>query len=203
MGDDRMRHESKSAASCIWCPPGLRVLAHRVWSGVRSVLFVGQAGVAGLSRVRESGSQPEGSAVPGAADGAHRAQTGVLSDRGAQVRMPGMRPAFRGHPPFAPAYASYTQRLQRFVGDLRGLMTITDLATVTGLGWDTVKDIVKKRLQRDYGTPRLKDLKHLSIDEIYLGRRRRYYTLVLDLDSGRIVWVANGRGGDALRKFWR
>src|SRR3974377_1094210 len=106
MGDDRMRHESKSAASCIWCPPGLRVLAHRVWRGVRSVLFVGQAGVAGLSRVRESGSQPEGSAVPGAADGAHRAQTGVLSDRGAQVRMPGMRPAFRGHPPFAPAYAS-------------------------------------------------------------------------------------------------
>jgi transposase len=82
-------------------------------------------------------------------------------------------------------------------------MTITDLAIVTGLGWGTVKDMVKKRLQKDYGAPRLKDLKHLSIDEIYLGRRRKYYTLVLDLDSGRIVWVANGRGGDALRKFWR
>src|ERR1035438_4421703 len=82
-------------------------------------------------------------------------------------------------------------------------MTITDLAIVTGLGWGTVKDMVKKRLQKDYGAPRLKDLKHLSIDEIYLGRRRKYYTLVLDLDSGRIVWVANGRGGDALRKFGR
>src|SRR5260370_34265229 len=81
--------------------------------------------------------------------------------------------------------------------------TITDLATVTGLGWDTVKEIVKKRLQRDYGAPRLKDLKHLSIDEIYLGRRRKYFTLVLDLEDGRIVWVANGRGGDALHKFWR
>jgi transposase len=117
--------------------------------------------------------------------------------------MPGVRPAFRGRPPFAPPYASYTHRLETFVGDLRGVMTITDLATVTGLGWDTVKGIVKKRLQRDYGAPRLKDLKHLSIDEIYLGRHRKYYTLVLDLDSGRIVWVANGRGGDALRKFWR
>jgi transposase len=82
-------------------------------------------------------------------------------------------------------------------------MTITDLATVTGLGWNTVKDIVKKRLRRDYGAARLRDLKHLSIDEIYVGRRRKYYTLVLDLESGRIVWVANGRGGDALRKFWR
>jgi len=82
-------------------------------------------------------------------------------------------------------------------------MSISDLATITGLGWDTVKEIVKRRLQRDYGAPRLKDLKYLSIDEIYLGRRRKYYTLVLDLDSGRIVWVGNGRGADALRKFWR
>jgi transposase len=90
-----------------------------------------------------------------------------------------------------------------FVSDLSGVMTITDLATVSGLGWDTVKEIVKKRLQRHYGAPRLRDLKHLSIDEIYVGRRRKYYTLVLDLDSGRIVWVANGRGGEALRQFWR
>jgi transposase len=112
-------------------------------------------------------------------------------------------PPFRDRPPFASAYASYTHRLEAFVGDLRGVMTISDLATITGLGWDTVKEIVKRRLQRDYGAPRLKDLKYLSIDEIYLGRRRKYYTLVLDLDSGRIVWVGNGRGADALRKFWR
>jgi hypothetical protein len=45
-------------------------------------------------------------------------------------------------------------------------MTITDLAMVTGLGWDTVKDIVKRRLRKDYGAPRLKDLKRLSNDEI-------------------------------------
>jgi transposase len=49
----------------------------------------------------------------------------------------------------------------------------------------------------------LKELKRLSIDEIYVGRRKKFYTLVIDLDSGRIVWVAHGRGGDSLRKFWR
>src|SRR5271156_3868958 len=198
-----MKHESKFAVSCLWGSSRLRVLAHRVWRGVRSILFVDQAGVAGLPGLWEPGGQSEGPTVSGVADGAHRAQAGFLGDRGAQVRMPGMRPTVRGGPPFAPAYASYTHRLETFVGDLRGVMTITDLATVTGLGWDTVKDIVKRRLQRDYGAPRLKDLKRLSIDEIYLGRHRKYYTLVLDLDSGRIVWVANGRGGDALRKFWR
>ena len=82
-------------------------------------------------------------------------------------------------------------------------MTLSDLAALTGLGWDTVKDIVKARLEKDYGHPRLKELKRLSIDEIYVGRRKKFYTLVIDLDSGRIVWVAHGRGGDCLRKFWR
>jgi len=82
-------------------------------------------------------------------------------------------------------------------------MTVTDLAAVTGLGWDTVKNLIKARLEKDYGHPRLKELRRLSIDEIHLGRRQKFHTLVIDLDSGRIVWVAKGRGGEALRQFWR
>ena len=83
------------------------------------------------------------------------------------------------------------------------MMTVSDLAALTGLSWDTVKNILKARLEKDYGHPRLKDLQRLSIDEIYLGRRQRFYTLVIDLDTGRIVWATPGRGGDTLRKFWR
>jgi transposase len=82
-------------------------------------------------------------------------------------------------------------------------MTISDLAAITGLGWDTVKEIVKARLEKEHGHPRLKEIKYLSIDEIYLGREKKFFTLVIDLESGRIVWVAKGRGGEALRKFWR
>ena len=82
-------------------------------------------------------------------------------------------------------------------------MTISDVAELCGLSWDTVKDIVKKRLKKDYGHIELKDLRNLSIDEIYVGKRKKYYTLVLDLDSGRIVWVCRGRGKAALQGFWR
>ena len=82
-------------------------------------------------------------------------------------------------------------------------MTISDLAAVSGLSWDTVKDIIKARLEVEHGHPRLKDLQHISIDEIYLGKRKKFYTLVVYLDSGRIVWVAPGKGTEALRKFWR
>jgi transposase len=82
-------------------------------------------------------------------------------------------------------------------------MTISDVAAVTALSWDTVKGIVQARLQRDYGSLSYKHLKRLSIDEIYVGKRKQYYTLVLDLDSGRIVWVSRGRGKAALQGFWR
>jgi transposase len=114
-----------------------------------------------------------------------------------------LRQTLRGRPPFAPAYAHYTRRLEAFVNDLRGLMTVSDLAAITGLSWDTVKHIVKRALEKEYGHPRLKDLRYLSIDEIYLGREKKFYTLVIDLESGRIVWVAKGKGGEALRRFWR
>ena len=43
----------------------------------------------------------------------------------------------------------------------------------------------------------------MSIDEIYVGKRKQYYTLVLDLGTGRIVWVSRGRGKAALQGFWR
>jgi transposase len=92
--------------------------------------------------------------------------------------------------------------LRAFIEDVRGFMTVADLAAFTGLSWDTVKNLIKSRLEKDYGRPRLWDLRRLSIDEIYLGRRQRFWTLVIDLDSGRIVWAAPGRGGAALRPFW-
>ena len=82
-------------------------------------------------------------------------------------------------------------------------MTISDLAAITGLGWDAVKDIVKARLEKTHGPIRLKGLKRLCLDEIYVGSKGKFYTLVIDADTGRIVWVAKGKGADALRKFWR
>jgi len=87
--------------------------------------------------------------------------------------------------------------------DLSRMMTILDVAELTGLCWDTVKGIVKARLEKDYKHIRLKDLKRLAIDEIYLGRKKKYLTLVIDQDSGRIVWVGRGKGGEALHGFWR
>lgn len=82
-------------------------------------------------------------------------------------------------------------------------MCLSDVAGLTDLAWDTVKDLVKERLERDYGRPHLQGLRYLSIDEIYVGKAQKFYTLVIDLESGRIVWVAPGKHGKVLQPFWR
>jgi len=82
-------------------------------------------------------------------------------------------------------------------------MTLSDVAELTLLSWDTVKAIVKTRLARDYGKPLLKGVRYLGIDEIHVGKKGRFYTIVIDLEDGRILWVKPGRGGAALRGFWR
>ncbi len=82
-------------------------------------------------------------------------------------------------------------------------MTLADVAGVVGLSWDTVKDIVEPQLRKAVTPARFKGLKHLAIDEIYAGKKRKFYTLVIDLDTGRIVWVAHGRSQACLRGFWR
>ena len=82
-------------------------------------------------------------------------------------------------------------------------MTLSDVAELTLLSWDTVKTITKTHLAKDYGKPALRGVRYLGIDEIHLGKKTRFYTIVLDLEDGRILWAKPGRGKAALQGFWR
>jgi transposase len=93
--------------------------------------------------------------------------------------------------------------LSRFVYGLSRVMTLSDVAELTLLSWDTVKTIVKTHLAKDYSKPFLKGVRYLGIDEIHVGTKGRFYTIILDLEDGRILWAKPGRGGAALRGFWR
>lgn len=114
-----------------------------------------------------------------------------------------VREDLRCFPPFAPAYAHFSFSLARFACELSRFMTLSEVAMLTHLGWDTVKEILKSDLGKRYRHIALKDVKYLAIDEIHLGSKGRFVTVVIDLESGKILWVAKGRGGDALTKFFR
>jgi transposase len=104
---------------------------------------------------------------------------------------------------FADARRSYTRRFERYVLELSRRMTIRDVAAHLGVGWDLVKDIQKRDLSRRFARPKLKHLRRIAIDEIAVAKGHRYMTIVLDLDSGAVVFVGDGKGADALKPFWR
>jgi transposase len=104
---------------------------------------------------------------------------------------------------FAEPRRSYTKAFARYALELSRRMTIQDVARHLDVSWDLVKEIVQRDLHRRFDRPKLKDLRQIAIDEICVGSGHRYLTLVLDLESGAVVHVGRGKGGDALKAFWR
>jgi transposase len=103
---------------------------------------------------------------------------------------------------FADPRRTYTRSFAQYVLHLARMMTIQDVALHLGVSWDVVKEIVKNDLQRRFSNPKLKALRQIAIDEICIGKGHRYLTVVLDLETGVVVHVGRGKGGDALLDFW-
>ena len=104
---------------------------------------------------------------------------------------------------FAEPGRRYTKRFERYVLDLSKHMTMTDVARHLGIDWHTVKEIQKTHLRRRFSQPSLKGLKRIAVDEISIGHGHHYLTVVLDLDTGAVVFVGEGKGADALEPFWK
>ena len=106
--------------------------------------------------------------------------------------------------PFTHGSVSYTFRFSRYVLDLLRLgMTIKDVAFHLGVGWDMVKDIHKRYLKQKYSYVSIKKVKRIGIDEFAVRKGHVYKTIVVDLDTGRIIYVGDGKGADALDDFWK
>lgn len=105
--------------------------------------------------------------------------------------------------PFADPRRSYTRSFERLVLELRESMTLKAVARYLCVSDWLVKDIEKRWLGKHFAKPRLKDLRHIAIDEIATKKGHKYLTIVMDLESGAVVFVGDGKGADALTPFWR
>ena len=104
---------------------------------------------------------------------------------------------------FAEENRRFIRQFERYALELSRHMTIKDVAVHLGVSWDVIKDIEKRYLKRKYSKPGLKHLKRIAIDEIAVGHGHRYLTVVLDLKSGAVVFVGDGKGAEALDPFWK
>lgn len=76
--------------------------------------------------------------------------------------------------------------------------TLKEVASLTGLGKNTVKDIDKKRLQEKYVVNNSlikpeKQARFLGIDEFKLHDGYVFATHIIDLENGHVLWIAEGK----------
>ena len=105
--------------------------------------------------------------------------------------------------PFAEEKRRHTRQFERYALELAQITTTQHAARHLDVSWDTVRDIEARHLGKHYSKPRLRHLKRLAIDEIYLGKSVKFLTVVLDLESGAIVFIGRGKGAEALDPFWK
>src|SRR3954470_413320 len=105
--------------------------------------------------------------------------------------------------PFADVRRSYTRAFERHALELGRRMTIRDVAAHLDVSGDPIKEIQRRDLARRYAEPELKHLRHIAIDEIAVAKGHRYLTLVMDLHSGAVILVGDGKGAKALQPLWK
>ncbi len=91
--------------------------------------------------------------------------------------------------------------------ELRSSMSISAICGCFGLDWDTVKEMEKRNLAREYAHIRLKDMHAIGVDGIFAGRalveEGGFLTIVRGLESGATLFVGEGRGAGTLAAFSR
>ena len=104
---------------------------------------------------------------------------------------------------FADPKRTYTRAFERHVIELARHTTIQDVADHLTVGRDSVKEIHKRHFERRLSKPMFKGLKRTAIVEISIGKGHKYLTVVLDLRSGAVVFVGDGKSVHALTPFWK
>ena len=91
---------------------------------------------------------------------------------------------------------------RRWVGGLCALLPLKQVAEEVNLSEDTVRSIDKEYLARQYPPPDYTDLRTIAIDEIAYRKGHKYLTLVLNYDTGEVIWSGEGRREATLAQFF-
>ncbi len=105
--------------------------------------------------------------------------------------------------PWARHGAGHTRAFDDQVAWLAVQCSKTAVVELMRIAWRSVGAIVT-RVQDDIDAKvdRLAGLRRIGIDEISYKRGHRYLTVVVDHDSGRLVWATPGRDEATLRRFF-
>ena len=104
--------------------------------------------------------------------------------------------------PFVTGKAPYTTRLEAAIARDCEAAPVSRVARAWHLPPETVRRLDKRVLRRWAAGRARPPLRFLGVDEIYLGRRDKFLTIVSDLETGEPLWAGRDRKRETLDRFF-
>lgn len=114
-----------------------------------------------------------------------------------------------GHPvemvAWADPYQRQSRRFQHRLAVEAASMPVMHVAALHGLSWLTVRRAEERAIERWEATRPAVPLRHVGVDEKWLGRRHnlehKFVTVVSNLETGEPLWIGPGRREETLRQW--
>ena len=102
-----------------------------------------------------------------------------------------------------PSKAPFSKRFEDAVGEACESASARRVAKRFGLAESTVRAIDLRYLERWTAARRKPALKQMGVDEIYLGKKTKFVTVVSNLETGEPLWFGKERRKETLDEFFR
>jgi len=103
--------------------------------------------------------------------------------------------------PQLPSKAPFSKRFEDAVGEACESASVRRVAKRFGLAASTVRAIDQRYLDRWNRTRRKPALRQMGVDEIHLGRKQKFITVVSNLATGEPLWFGQERKQETLDTF--
>lgn len=97
----------------------------------------------------------------------------------------------------------HPKRFAAFVARLCKMASCQAVSEWVNEDWKTVKRFDKQALTHKWKEPNLAGLRVLAVDEIALKKGHQYATVILDVETKRVVWMVEGRTEESLESFYQ
>lgn len=106
------------------------------------------------------------------------------------------------HVPWSRPRARFTSAFDDLLGWLATECSRTMIAQFARTSWPSVGRAIERVVaDQEHPLARLKDLRHIGIDEFSYRKGHRYLIIVVDHDTGTLVWAAAGANSATLHRF--
>ena len=105
--------------------------------------------------------------------------------------------------PQLPSKAPFSKRFEEAVGLACESAAVRRVARQFGLSASTVRAIDLRYLKRWAGARRKPALRQMGVDEIHLGKKQKFLTVVSNLETGEPLWFGQQRKRETLDEFFQ